>query len=120
MQPWAQLEIEHNNMRVVLGNATADDEAGRFAAHVAASIGLFWFLGNYFSEARHWWNLVLSLESAEGDPAVTWCLAFDGFIAASFGRPRRGIAAMRPRGGASGAARRRDVASLGDACSVWY
>src|SRR5262249_19884768 len=41
-----QLEIEHNNMRVVLSNATADDEAGRLAAHVSASLGLFWFIGN--------------------------------------------------------------------------
>jgi predicted ATPase/Tfp pilus assembly protein PilF len=86
-----QLEIEHNNMRAVLSNATVDDEAGRLAAHVAASLGLFWFIGNYFSEARHWCNLVLSLESVEDDPAVTRCLAFEGFFAASLGEHAEGV-----------------------------
>jgi non-specific serine/threonine protein kinase len=86
-----QLELEHNNFRTVLSNASASGTAAHNAAQVAASISLFWFLGNFFSEARHWLDWVLSIEVVRGTPAAARCLMVDGFLAASLGDDIAGI-----------------------------
>jgi predicted ATPase len=80
-----QMEVEHNNFRAVLSQAATGAEAATQAAHVAAGISLFWFLRNYFSEARHWLDWVLSLHTLQGTLVASRCLMANGFMAASFG-----------------------------------
>ena len=86
-----QIELEHNNFRAVLANGSNDAESARLSARVAASLGLFWFVGNYFTEARHWFGWILSLSAIDGEPAAVRCLALDGFLAASMGEHLGGL-----------------------------
>jgi non-specific serine/threonine protein kinase len=86
-----QLELEHSNLRAVLSNAWTSGTAAALAARVAASLGLFWFTGNYFSEARHWLDFVLSVDGVVDAPSGVCCLAIDGFLAVSMGHHESGM-----------------------------
>jgi len=85
------LELEHNNFRTVLGNASHSALSANHAARVAASLGMFWFLRNYFSEARHWCDWVLSLAGVSDDAAIARCLGTNGFMIASLGEHAAGL-----------------------------
>lgn len=80
-----EFDLEHNNFRAVLSNASLSNEVARAGAHIAASISLCWFFGNYFTEARHWFDWLLSFPEVAEDPDVVRCLMVDGFLAASLG-----------------------------------
>ena len=80
-----QIEAEHNNFRAVLSRAVTGADAATRAAHVAAGISLFWFLRNYFTEAHHWLDWVLSMHAVQGTPIASRCLMLNGFFAASLG-----------------------------------
>jgi tetratricopeptide (TPR) repeat protein len=85
LQARREFDIEHNNFRAVLANASVSDEVARAAVHIAASISLCWFFGNYFSEARHRLEWILSFPAVLDDPDAARCLVVDGFRAASLG-----------------------------------
>ena len=57
--------------------------ATRTAADVDASLAFFWFLANYFTEGRHWFDLVLSLEAVRGTPTEATILGM-GWIPGRF------------------------------------
>jgi non-specific serine/threonine protein kinase len=85
------LELEHNNFRTVLGNASQSARSAGHAARVAASLGLFWFLRNYFTEAHHWCDWVLSLAGVSDDAAISRCMGTNGFMSASLGEHVAGL-----------------------------
>jgi tetratricopeptide (TPR) repeat protein len=85
------LELEHNNFRTVLSNASQSSQIADHAARVAASLGLFWFMANYFTEARHWCDWVLSLAGVSDDSALARCLGTNGFMSASMGEHVAGL-----------------------------
>lgn len=84
-------ELEHNNFRTVLGNASQSSQIADGATRVAARLGLFWFMANYFAEARHWCDWVLSLAGVSDDAAAVRCLATNGFMSASMGEHTAGL-----------------------------
>jgi predicted ATPase len=67
IEAMADVELEHNNFRAVLSRAATDPVTANAAADVAASLAFFWFLANYFTEGRHWFDWVLSLEVVQGE-----------------------------------------------------
>jgi predicted ATPase len=85
------LELEHNNFRTVLSNASRSVQSANHAAGVAASLGLFWFMRNYFAEARYWCDWVLSLTGVSDDVAIARCLGTKGFMLASMGEHGSGL-----------------------------
>ena len=85
------LELEHNNFRTVLGNASRSAQSADDAARVAASLGLFWFVRNYFTEARYWCDWVLSLAGVSDNSAIARCLGTNGFMSASMGEHVAGL-----------------------------
>jgi tetratricopeptide (TPR) repeat protein len=85
------LELEHNNFRTVLGNASHSSQIADDAARVAARLGMFWFMANYFTEARHWCDWVLSLAGVSDDSAIARCLGTNGFMSASMGEHVAGL-----------------------------
>jgi predicted ATPase len=85
------LELEHNNFRMVLGNASRSVQSANHGARVAASLGLFWFIRNYFTEARYWCDWVLSLRAVSDDSAIARCLGTNGFMLASMGEHVSGL-----------------------------
>src|SRR5260370_29537842 len=70
IQAMAQVELDHNNFRAVLSRAATDHETANAAVDVAASLGFFWFIANYFAEGRHWltgcsaWRLCAALRQS--------------------------------------------------------
>ena len=62
---WAQLEEEHDNLRVALRWAIRNREV-EIGARLGLALWRFWNLGSHLSEGRRWLEAVLALGGPEG------------------------------------------------------
>jgi predicted ATPase len=77
-----RLEVEHNNLRIALAHAGSAQYEPNRAAEMAAILGLFWFIRNYFGEGLQRLTGVLSLATEETGWTIR-CRAVAAFFTAS-------------------------------------
>ncbi|WP_052850812.1 ATP-binding protein [Streptomyces avicenniae] len=63
----ARLDVEMPNLRAALEYALEDEEDGRYALHLAATLWFCWVGCGRIAEGRHWLDRVLELETDHED-----------------------------------------------------
>jgi predicted ATPase len=79
-----RIETEHDNLRTALTHMCASQPGGAGAAEMAAILGYFWFVRNYYGEARERLLRVLSVVTEASEWTVR-CQGWAGFFTASLG-----------------------------------